>query len=136
MLWSRSVERRSETIINSTYCHFLCIITLHTTFVKSYVFCVLSPYMLRLSNHTFSVYYHLTCYVCQIIYVFCVLSPYMLRLSNHIRFLCFITLHATFVKSYTFSVFYHLTCYVCQIIYVFCCSGPGYYFRFVGLLVQ
>ena len=26
--------------------------------------------------------------------------------------------------------------YVCQIIYVFDCSDPGYYFRFVGLLVQ
>ena len=27
---SRSVERRSETIINSTYCRFLCFISLHT----------------------------------------------------------------------------------------------------------
>ena len=35
-----------------------------------------------------------------------------------------------------FSVFYQLAYYVCQIIYVFGCSGPGYYFRFVGLLVQ
>ena len=57
MLRPRSVERRSETIINSTYCRFL----------------FLSAYILRLSNHN---------------------------------------------------------------LYVFGCSGPGYYFRFVGLLVQ
>ena len=33
-------------------------------------------------------------------------------------------------------MFYQLTSYICQIIYVFGCSDPGYYFRFVGLLVQ
>ena len=38
MLWPRSVERRSETIINSTYCRFLFFISLHATFVKSYTF--------------------------------------------------------------------------------------------------
>ena len=29
------IERRSETIINSTYCRFLFLVSLHTTFVKS-----------------------------------------------------------------------------------------------------
>ena len=38
MLQLVSVKRRSETIINSTYCHLLCFIRLHTTFVKSYTF--------------------------------------------------------------------------------------------------
>ena len=38
MLWSRSVEKQSEAIINSTYCHFLCLISLQTTCVKPYTF--------------------------------------------------------------------------------------------------
>ena len=33
-------------------------------------------------------------------------------------------------------MFYQLTYYVCQIIYEFGCSDPGYYFRFLSLLVQ
>ena len=36
----------------------------------------------------------------------------------------------------SFFVFYQLIYYVCQIIHVFGCSDPGYYFRFIGLLVQ
>ena len=38
MLRSRPVENRRETIINSAYCRFLCLISLHTACVNSYTF--------------------------------------------------------------------------------------------------
>ena len=38
MLRLRLVERQSEAITSSTCCHFLCLISLHSTCVKSYTF--------------------------------------------------------------------------------------------------
>ena len=38
ILRSGSVENRGETIINSAYCRFLCLISLHTACVNSYTF--------------------------------------------------------------------------------------------------